>query len=74
MRIIAHDLDKFQHVYGADSFLHYFPEITTMGVPIILVNGNYYIHKDGKPVDKVHSFSSKYLLLCTRRARVCNSS
>ena len=44
-------------VFGGWSFLENFPEIMTEGVDVLQHNGVWYIHKDGKPVDGVRSFS-----------------
>lgn len=46
-------------VFGGWCFLKNFPEIVTTGVEVLLhTNGNYYMVKDGKPVDGVHSFAA----------------
>lgn len=50
-------------VFGADSFLEYWPEIMTEGVPLRRIGDYYYIIDDnGKPVSDTAIFNDKEML------------
>lgn len=53
-RVMVDNVDKFASVFGADCFLEWYPEITTVGVDVAKIelggDSHYYIIKDGKVV------------------------
>jgi hypothetical protein len=58
MKIKIKDLEGFKNnVFGADSFLKYWPQLTTEGLQVELINDYFYLIENGKLINDTAFFS-----------------